>query len=160
MNVQTGFQDLMQSLWNDMEIDLPSGTASEIYSILFANDVEVHLLGTQAGMVDIISEAGILRDRHAGPTLLKLIALNRPPLSVNFDEDSGAVTIWTRQRIDALDIDALIAIITNLVNTVHLAAQCIDGKEAREIFNPAVRYDTMYVPSRQEATFTHLRRRN
>jgi hypothetical protein len=154
------FQDLMKSLWKVMQIDLPSDSTSEVYSIMFANQVEIHLLNTVDGMIDIIAEAGTLRDPLAGPALLQLLALNHPPLTVSIDKDSGIVMVWVRQGMAYIEMERLTSLISDLVNTVSLARQCIDGKQLQELFGPAARHDIMYVPSNRETTLTQLRRRN
>jgi hypothetical protein len=160
MEQENEFHELMHSLWSVMQIELPSDATSEVYSIMFANQVEVHLANTQPGMVDIISEAGVLLNKQAGQTLLDLIALNHPPLTVNVDHDSGTVMIWARQRITEIDVDTLIALFTDMVKTVYQAKQCIDCRDARELFGPTTNHNLMHVPPKGEGTLAQLRRRN
>lgn len=160
MSKENALHDLMCGLWSVMEMTLPQNDASEVYSIQFANQVEIHLLSTLPGMVDIISEAGTLQNRNSAQTLLDLIALNHHPLTVNVDHDSGTVMVWARQSIDELDIDSLIALITDLAKTVYQAKQCIDCKDARELFHSAMHTHALPGAPKGETTLAMLRRRS
>lgn len=160
MNAESEFHDLMRELWKVMHAELPEDGQDEVYSITFANQVEVHLLTTQPGKFDMISEAGTLLNPKAGQTLLDLLAINRPPLAVNVDRDSGTVMVWARQNIADVDVDSLIAQISELVKTVYLARQAIDCRDASELFGPQEGEERVHMPPRGEGTLALLRRRN
>jgi hypothetical protein len=160
MKANSEFHDLMRELWKVMHAELSEEEQDEVYSITFANQVEVHLLMTQPGKFDIISEAGTLLNPNAGLALLELLAINRPPLAVNVDRSSGTVMVWARQNVADADVDSLIALISELVKTVYLAKQAIDCRDASELFGPEVRLESMHVPPRGEGTLAQLRRRN
>jgi hypothetical protein len=137
------FHDLMRSLWWYMDIDLPANARSEVYSVTFTQEIEVHFLSTHPGQLDIISEAGVLVNKQASQSLLRLLELNYPPLTVSVDETSGSVMVWTRQELATLDRDKLVSLVTHLLKSVYHAKQCIDVPMRRPLLSGAPQHREM-----------------
>jgi hypothetical protein len=156
---ETAFHNLMHSLWLYMDIALPPNARSDVYSVTFAKEIEVHFLSTQRGYLDIISEAGILVNKEASHALLQLLALNYPPLTVSIDQDSGSVLVWTRQELAALDREQLVSLITHLLKSVYLAKECVDGRVQQRFMKPPLEHRELFRLSEGQ-TLGRLKLRN
>jgi hypothetical protein len=86
----------------------PSGTT---YELTFNSRDTLYFVSSTEGILDIVADAGPLLNRTAHEVLLGLLALNRPPFSVNLDKATGKVTVWFQQTLDRVtesDINELI----------------------------------------------------
>jgi hypothetical protein len=154
------FHALMKSMWQHMDIELPETTHSEVYTLTFPSQIEVHLLHSKAGKIDIISEAGTLQNKNSAPVMLDLLSLNHPKLKLNVDRSSGVVMVWTRQEIDAMDMEVLPSLIIDLVKAVLQAKQSIDCSSVREVFVPTAKRIMQYTMPVGDSASAQLRRKN
>lgn len=144
MEYENAFHQLMKSFWHCMDKELPYGQSSDVYTVAFDNQVEVHFLSTQEGRLDIIAEAGFLVNKQAGQPLLNLLALNHPPFNVNVDQETGAVLVWTRQELAGTDRERLIELVSQMMTRVQQAKVCIECRETRRVLLPALPHHRMY----------------
>jgi Tir chaperone protein (CesT) family len=107
------FPDLMAELLGHFSLPVPSGLTKEVYTLHFDGQPDIHFVGKNGvNYIDVMTEAGQLRNLQAAESLLALLELNtcgtaEYPATVTVHRASSTVVVWCRQSYAALDLETI-----------------------------------------------------
>ena len=121
----------MLGVLQSMNMTPPADASGNTYALTFNNETIMYFIDSPDGALDVVADAGTLHNRQANEVLLSLLALNRPPFSVNLEKSTSKITVWVRQKTVGLKVSDITGLIPLLLGRVaEVKATLADNRQS------------------------------
>jgi hypothetical protein len=122
------FHELLRLRLSEVGLALPPGPAQKVYTLTFSEQAAMHFVDAGDGAVEVVAEAGTLRNLRSADTLLALLGCSpsaKPyAIALHCDKRTGALLLWTLMSLIQLDrkgFDAIVAAMLARIDAVRAA---------------------------------------
>lgn len=134
----TDFQAIVSHLFKLMKLQgNPTEAKSQGYTVSLNGKLQVELIGVQEGFLNLLSVVGALPGDADGATLRALGCANEftfdhPPVCLGLDQETGNVTLWTRQALAELDEAAVVSLFERFTGMAELVQHWLAAGGAKQ----------------------------